>query len=339
MTYEEKRRQIQLRLADYSNLEFDELALDIFRYQAEYNELYTSYLKLIDKKVSLIKHANQIPFLPIQLFRNYRIKTGQWQEQFIFGSGGTTGQTTSRHFVRDLDWYQQNCRTAFVQQYGPLKDYTILALLPSYLERSGSSLISMVAHFIEVSGQKDGGFFLDNTSELLSVLESIWSNPNSRALLLGVSFALLDLAESSKVDLKKCIIMETGGMKGRRKEITREELHQVLKTSFGVPFIHSEYGMTELFSQAYSHGNGRFVPAPTLKAVAREITDPFTLVPYGKLGALNFIDLANFDTCSFIATDDLGKVYEDGTFEVLGRLDNSDIRGCNLMVRDGISGG
>jgi hypothetical protein len=331
MSYEQQRAVIFQKVRQFNGHRFDELALDIFRFQAAWNELYARFLQLLQVDIRKINAIQAIPFLPIQFFKDHDIKTGNWQEETIFTSSGTTATTTSSHYVRDLDFYRENTVKGFRHFYGDPAGYCVLALLPSYLERTGSSLVCMAEHFIKRSDFLHSGFFLNNKDQLVKVLmdEALKNKP---VLLLGVSFALLELAEEYSVDLQHVIIMETGGMKGRRRELIRAELHSRLKTTFHCEAIHSEYGMTELFSQAYSKGDGKFFPAPTMRVLAREITDPLTMQQTGKTGVLNIIDLANFDTCSFIATDDLGRVEEDGSFEVLGRVDDSDIRGCNLMV-------
>lgn len=310
---------------------FNALALDVFRFQALHNPLYNRYLELIGKKIQAVETVQEIPFLPIELFKTYDIQTGDWTPERIFSSSGTTGQTTSRHLLHDPDWYRMGARRAFARQYGPVENFCFLALLPSYLERNNSSLVFMAEDFISLSRYAQSGFYLYNMADLVKVLSDCVQN-NIPTVLLGVSFALLDLAEAFPMPLEQVIVMETGGMKGRRAELTREQLHQVLRTAFQVQHIHSEYGMTELLSQAYSPGNGRFYPAPTMRVLAREAADPFAIRPWGQNGALNIIDLANVDTLSFIATDDLGRVAEDHSFEVTGRLDSSEIRGCNLMV-------
>ncbi|MCO6487137.1 MAG: acyl transferase [Phaeodactylibacter sp.] len=313
--------------------EFDALALDLFRYQSKYNPLYRQFLNLLGIVSPEINRLEDIPFLPIQFFKTHNVETGSWEPALTFSSSGTTASATSRHLLRDPGFYRRNARRGFSHFYGPVADYCVLALLPSYMERSGSSLVFMAEDFIRQSRYPQSGFFLYNTKELIGILADCKKNAVP-TLLLGVSFALWELAEQYPMDLGGIIIMETGGMKGRRREITREELHGILMAAFQVETIHSEYGMTELLSQAYSRGGGLFRPAPTMRVLAREITDPFTLQQSGKTGALNIIDLANLDTISFIATDDLGRVYEDGSFEVLGRLDASDARGCNLLVQD-----
>jgi hypothetical protein len=275
----------------------------------------------------------EIPCLPISFFRKDLIRTGRWKPERIFTSSGTTGELASRHAVRDTAWYDQISVSIFESFYGPLSRITMLALLPAYLERSGSSLVHMAQHFTEVSGQSESGFFLHDLAGLREQLLRL-REQGRMVLLLGVSFALLDLAERFPMDLSGVVVMETGGMKGRRREITRQELHAILQEAFHLPAIHSEYGMTELFSQAYSAGGGLFHPGKTLRVMPREITDPLSPERPGRNAALNMVDLANLDTCSFIATDDLGRCYEDGSFEVLGRMDGSDIRGCNLMISD-----
>ncbi|MFQ5446919.1 MAG: acyl transferase [Saprospiraceae bacterium] len=329
MSYEQQRELIFQKVRNIVPESFEALALEVFRFQAVHNPVYARYLSLLKIDFQKVGSAGSIPFLPIQLFKNHSVKTGDWEEETTFTSSGTTGAAASRHPVRDVSFYLKNAVAGFRHFYGDPAGYCILALLPSYLERTGSSLVCMAEHFIQHSSYPQSGFFLKNTDELLQVLAA--SRPK-KALLLGVSFALLDLAERHQPDFRGVVVMETGGMKGRRRELTRHELHGILKKAFNVSAIHSEYGMTELFSQAYSKGEGRFLPAPTMRVFSREITDPLTAQQPGKTGVLNIIDLANFDSCSFIATDDLGRVFSDGSFEVLGRLDNSDIRGCNLMV-------
>jgi phenylacetate-coenzyme A ligase PaaK-like adenylate-forming protein len=310
---------------------FDQVALAIFRYQAQYNSIYRQFIEILGIEPDKIQDIHQIPFLPIPFFKTHEIKTGQWQTQTIFTSSGTTGQTPSQHLVKDINWYLTNSVDGFEEFYGSVQDYCILALLPSYLERKGSSLIKMVEYFIQQSKYQQSGFYLYNHEELIQHLK-ILNHQNIPTLLIGVSFALWELAENFPTELKNIIFMETGGMKGKREEITRTALHQILKNAFQVNSIHSEYGMTELLSQAYSKGNGLFECSKTMKIITKEITDPFTSQKIGKSGTLNIIDLANIDTCSFIATQDVGRVYEDNRFEILGRLDVSDIRGCNLMI-------
>lgn len=311
--------------------DFDQLALEVFRYQATYNSLYADYIRLLDINPEKVVKVEQIPFLPIQFFKTHDIQTGKWEPEAIFTSSGTTGQTTSRHLVRDLDFYLRNTRRGFEHFYGNLEEYCVLALLPSYLEREGSSLVAMANYFIQQSKFDFSGFFLYNLEELIQVLQECKYH-NIPTLLLGVSFALWELAEQYPMDLSKLVIMETGGFKGRKREIIRPELHEILKRGFNVKNIHSEYGMTEIFSQAYAKVNGIFFNSPTLRIFTRQITDPLTSEKHGKTGVINIIDLANLHTISFIATEDLGRKYKDGSFDVLGRLDASDVRGCNLLV-------
>ena len=278
-----------------------------------------------------VTQLEAIPFLPIEFFKSKKIRSSSAEVQAIFTSSGTTGATTSQHFVSSLDHYEKCFVTAFELYYGPVSDYCLLALLPSYLERQGSSLIYMVDALIKRSDHQTSGFYLNNHDELFQTLQEL-ERIGQKTLLIGVSFALLDFVETFKLNLNNTIIMETGGMKGRRQELIRAELHHYLQKGFGVDHIHSEYGMTELLSQAYSHGEGLFHCPPWMKVFARDTEDPLSLQKYGKTGGLNIIDLANYNSCAFIATQDLGKVYQNGSFEVLGRFDHADVRGCNLMV-------
>ena len=310
---------------------FEPVCMELFRYQANENQLYKEFLHLLEIDVADVTCPEEIPCLPIQLFKKYRIRTGTWDVFEVFTSSGTTGSSTSMHLLRDPNWYRDLSIRGFEKFYGPIEDWCILALLPAYLERQGSSLIYMAEQFMQASGHPQNGFYLDNLEDLNRQIIKL-RNSDQNVLLLGVSFALLDFAEQYPQDLSSFTIMETGGMKGRRQEITRAELHELLKTAFQTSTIHSEYGMTELLSQAWSTGQGRFFPSPTMRILLREITDPFSLVRQGRSGLINVIDLANIDTCSFIATDDLGRLSNDGSFEVLGRLDHSDVRGCNLLV-------
>lgn len=333
------RATLPERITSVTPETFPALALDVFHHQAVHNHIYARYLELLRIPPSSVTQMTEIPHLPIALFKKYRLQSGSWEATRTFTSSGTTGNTTSQHPLRNEEWYRQNARRAFEAIYGPLRDRVVLALLPAYLERTGSSLVFMADDFIRTSQNPASGFFLNNLPALKEQLLAARGRGSTElaecalpTLLIGVSFALLDLAEQYPMDLGNTIIMETGGMKGRRRELTRAELHGTLKTAFGVEHIHSEYGMTELLSQAYAPKNGVFRPAPTLRAATRQITDPFSPTPPGKTGALNLTDLANLDTISFIATDDLGRVYPDGTFEVLGRMDASDVRGCNLLV-------
>ena len=314
-----------------SNAEFEALALDVFNYQFKNNSVYRSFCDLLYKHPADVKHVLDIPFLPIQFFKSHNVLSSSQTIEKTFSSSGTTGITTSKHFVTDLKLYEDSYLKAFKHFYGNIEDYVVLALLPSYLERDGSSLIYMVNDLISKSKKAESGFYLNNLEDLARTLQSLEAK-NQKTILIGVSFALLDLVEQYKFNLQHTVVMETGGMKGRRKEIIRQELHHILKTGFGVKQIHSEYGMTELLSQAYSKGNGVFECAPWMKILTRDTEDALTIQQPNKTGGINVIDLANFNSCAFIATQDLGKVYDNGQFEIIGRFDNSDIRGCNLMA-------
>ena len=311
--------------------DFEKITMKVFRYQYENNLVYQQFCNLIHRNPSNVKSVNEIPFLPIQFFKSHEVLSSKEIIQQTFTSSGTTGMQTSKHLVTDVSLYEISYRKGFSEFYGNIENYCVLALLPSYLEREGSSLIYMVEDLIELSNHPDSGFYLHNYNELIQKLEEL-DNAGQNVLLIGVTYALLDLVEQHQFDLKNTIIMETGGMKGKRKEMIREELHTILCNGFGVPTIHSEYGMTELLSQAYSLGNGIFECPPWMQIIIRDPEDALTLLPQGKNGGINVIDLANINSCSFIATQDLGKKYPNHSFEVLGRFDNSDIRGCNLMV-------
>lgn len=278
-----------------------------------------------------MKSIYHIPFLPIKFFKKTEIYAPGQQVEKIFTSSGTTGSTTSKHFITDLSIYEESFSKAFELFYGDIKEYIILALLPSYLEREGSSLVYMADKLIEESLHPDSGFYLNNLSLLGEKLVDL-DRSGKKILLLGVSFALLDLVEKQNFRLQNTVVMETGGMKGRRKEMIREELHKILKHGFGLEHIHSEYGMTELLSQAYSAGNGIFQCPPWMKILIRDPEDPLSYMAHGKTGGINVIDLANINSCAFIATQDLGKMHSTDEIEIMGRFDNSDIRGCNLMV-------
>lgn len=311
--------------------EFEQKALDIFQYQFEQNTVYRSFCDLLYKHPSDIKTIEDIPFLPITFFKSHEVVSSQEKAQAIFTSSGTTGSIVSKHYVKDTTIYEASFYKGFMQYYGNIEDYVILALLPSYLERSGSSLVYMVDHLIASSKHPDSGFYLNNYDSLSKKLKELDAS-GQKVLLIGVSFALLDIVEEYQFQLKNTIVMETGGMKGRRKELIREELHDILKKGFGVSTIHSEYGMTELLSQAYSKGNGIFTTPPWMRVLTRDTEDPLTILPNSKTGGLNVIDLANIHSCSFIATQDLGSIHQNGSFSIIGRFDNSDIRGCNLMA-------
>ncbi|WP_273275370.1 acyl transferase [Maribacter polysiphoniae] len=311
--------------------EFESMAIDVFRFQLRNNSVYKEFCHYLDKTESNVKELKQIPFLPIDFFKSKKVVATKDQEQIVFSSSGTTGQVTSKHYVTQLKLYGQSFTKGFDHFYGDVSQYCILALLPSYLERSGSSLIYMVNDLIEKSNHADSGFYLKEIDALVETLTRL-DNQGVKTLLIGVSFALLDVVEEHTLQLNNTLVMETGGMKGRRKELIREELHDILKKGFGVSEIHSEYGMTELLSQAYSKGNGIFNTPPWMKVLIRDTEDPLSYLPDGKTGGINVIDLANINSCSFIATQDLGKKSKDRSFEILGRFDHSDIRGCNLMV-------
>jgi hypothetical protein len=318
--------------------QFEKIALKVFRLQYENNLVYQEFCDFLKIDKQSVKTLQQIPFLPIQFFKNHNVISNTNEIQETFTSSGTTGMITSKHLVTDVSLYEQSYRNAFSEFYGNIEDYSILALLPSYLERSSSSLIYMVKDLIELSNNEHSGFYLNNYDDLITKLVEL-DNAGQNILLIGVTYALLDLVEKQKFQLKNTIIMETGGMKGKRKELIREELHEILCDGFGVSSIHSEYGMTELLSQAYSLGNGIFECPAWMQILIRDPEDAMTYVSNGKTGGINVIDLANINSCSFIATQDLGKKYPNqpacrqaGSFEVLGRFDNSDIRGCNLMV-------
>lgn len=317
---------------ELKELDFDQAAMETFRFQALRNPIYKKFLSLLGRSAAEVHCVDEIPFMPIQFFKDFQIKTTDFVPEKTFLSSGTTGSIQSRHLVKDLNWYVWSFREAFDYFYGPIEDYVVLALLPSYLEREGSSLIYMADDFIKTSKHKESGFYLNNRKELIENLNEL-EKSGKKTLLLGVSFALLDLVEEHPFSLKHTVVMETGGMKGRRKEMIREELHQVLATGFGVEHIHSEYGMTELLSQAYSKGKGVFQCPPWMKIKIRDTEDALTLLPEGKSGGINIIDLANRYSCSFLATQDLGRCIDDKNFEVLGRFDNSDIRGCNLLIQ------
>ena len=311
--------------------QFNAISLEIFNLQYRNNAVYREFCKHLKKPESQIKHICDIPFLPIEFFKSKKVLSVKQIPKIIFTSSGTTGSTTSKHYISNIEIYKKSCQTAFEYFYGDIKKYCILALLPSYLERKGSSLIYMVDSLIKKSKHTHSGFYLYDLAALKEKLEFLNAN-GSKVLLIGVSFALLDFVEKHQLNLKNTVVMETGGMKGKRKEIIRKELHAILQKGFGINAIHSEYGMTELLSQAYSIGNGVFKTPPWMKIFTRDIKDPITLQAIGKTGGINVIDLANIDSCSFIATQDLGKIHSDNSFEILGRFDNSDIRGCNLMV-------
>jgi phenylacetate-coenzyme A ligase PaaK-like adenylate-forming protein len=313
--------------------EFDRLARDIFGHQAEHNQVYKDYLRALGPDITHSPGIERIPFLPVGFFKNHKIITGSGAPEIVFESSGTTGTVPARHFVTDLNIYRESFVRTFRFFYGDPADYIITALLPSYFERGNSSLIFMVNELIKLSCSGQSGFYINKDAELIKVLQS-GIKSGRKCLLIGVSFALLDLAEKHHPDLSGALVMETGGMKGRREEITRDELHKLLSQSLNAGPIHSEYGMTELLSQAYSEADGKFRCPPWMKVLLRDPLDPLSLLTEtGRAGIINIIDLANINSCSFLATDDIGRVHTDGSFEVLGRSDSSEMRGCNLMVQ------
>lgn len=314
-----------------NDTEFKNIALQVFKHQFNHNAVYRSFCDLLYVNPSDVHELHEIPFLPIQFFKSRQILSSTNPIQTTFTSSGTTGQVTSKHHITDLKLYETSFKKGFKHFYGDITDYTILALLPNYLEREGSSLVYMVDHLIKDSKQPNSGFYLHNLKELKDTLITL-DQAGKKVLLIGVTFALLDLIESYTFNLKHTIVMETGGMKGQRKELIREELHQLLKTGFGVDAIHSEYGMTELLSQGYSKGHGIFNCPPWMRILTRDPEDALTVFNHPRTGGINVIDLANINSCSFIATQDLGKTYNTTDFEIIGRFDDSDIRGCNLMV-------
>ncbi len=311
---------------------FNETALRIFQYQYQNNEIYRSFTDLLGLKPAKIHRVQEIPFLPISFFKEHRIVSGLDKKiEIAFSSSGTTGMIPSHHYVTDLVLYERSFNTGFEYFYGAAEEYCFLALLPSYLERTGSSLIYMMDHLIRKTEKNGSGFFLNNFEELYRKL-LLNEKKKRKTILFGVSFALLDFIEQYRISFPELTVMETGGMKGRRKELVREELHGILCNAFHINSIHSEYGMTELLSQAWSKGDGIFHCPPWMKVLIRDVNDPLSLIGDGKTGGINVIDLANINSCSFIATQDLGTSYADGSFEVQGRFDDSDVRGCNLMV-------
>lgn len=318
-------------IRSYSNSEFEKTAIEIFKYQAKNTLVYKEYLNHIQCPIKEVHKLEQIPFLPISFFKTHQIIHQAKQSQLTFLSSGTTDFNRSKHLIASPQLYEMSFEKGFELFFGNIQDYTILALLPSYMEQQNSSLIYMMNQLIQKTGKQESGFYLHNYQELLEKIE-ILDKKGEKTLLVGVTYALLDLLEIKSFQLKNTIIMETGGMKGRRKEMIKKDLHHNLKKGFGVEKIYSEYGMTELQSQAYAMGDTLFTPTPWMKIMIREVEDPFTFLSHEKTGGMNVIDFANLFSCSFIETQDLGKTYANGTFEVLGRYDHSDIRGCNLMI-------
>ena len=309
---------------------FDDLCNTVFHFQYQNNPIYHKWVDLIDPFPSERKIPQKIPALPISFFKEQRVTTGNWQEQKIFESSGTTGMVTSRHYVADTTIYEQSFIQGFELQYGSIQNWCVLALLPAYLERENSSLVYMANKMIAMSNHSESGFYLYNYEALANKLKEL-ELKGQPTLLLGVTFALLDFSAQFPLQLKNTVVMETGGMKGRGRELTRPELHKTLIGRLGLKNIHAEYGMTELFSQAYSKNSGRYYCPPWMKVFVRKEDDPIELLREGT-GLIQIIDLANIYSCSFIATQDIGKLYADGSFEVLGRMDHADIRGCSLLV-------
>jgi len=310
---------------------FNDIALQLFHFQLENNVVYREYVRHLNADIHAVKTVEQIPFLPISFFKNHDLRTGDWTAETSFSSSGTTGLQTSVHHLRSLRFYLDHSVRCFEYFFGDITQYHFLALLPSYLERRDSSLVAMIQNFMQKSRSTSSGFYLENIDKLVKDLNRLRKD-GKKTVLWGVTFALLDLAERYHPDLSHCLVFETGGMKGRREEITRQELHTRLNQAFGTDKIFSEYGMTELLSQAYTRGGNSFFCPPWMKVVARDISDPMEKGLLNTSGGINVIDFANADSIAFIETEDIGRVWEDGSFEVLGRLDNSDIRGCNLMV-------
>lgn len=309
---------------------FNQLALNVFRFQYANNHVYRQWVDHLQIDINRVNNIVDIPFLPVSFFKSYDVVSGAFEPEIIFESSGTTQTINSRHLVKDVSLYRRSFREGFAHFYGDVEDWCVIGLLPAYLERSGSSLVMMVDDLVKESKHAYSGFYLYNYEELHAVLLQLEAQ-RQKTLLIGVTFALLDFAQQFPMQLKHTTIMETGGMKGRRKEMIRQEVHRLLQQSLGISHVHSEYGMTELLSQGYSKGEGIFNTVPWMKVLVRDEDDPLHVAQQGR-GVINVIDLANIDSCSFIATDDLGKIYNDGSFEILGRMDNSDIRGCSLMV-------
>jgi phenylacetate-coenzyme A ligase PaaK-like adenylate-forming protein len=324
-------KSFESQLYSVNEKSFEDIALALFRFQAKNNPVYRQYIRNLAVNINKIHTVNSVPFLPISFFKTQSIKTGDWNPETTFASSGTTGSSTSSHQIMNVQFYLNHAVRCFEHFFGSITNYHFLALLPSYLERTNSSLVAMMDHFIKQSGSEHSGFYLHDTDKLVNDLKLL-TNDSKKVILWGVSFALLDLTERYQLDLKHCIVFETGGMKGRRKELTRDELHTILSKQLNVKKIYSEYGMTELLSQSYSKGGAHFFCPPWMKILGRDITDPLEIGLQNQTCGINVIDLANWHSISFIETEDMGKCYENGTFEVLGRLDNSEVRGCNLMV-------
>ena len=327
-----EKRTFELNLNSNSyEANFNTLALQAFHYQYSSNSIYRSYVSTLKLDVEKINHYTHIPFLPIQFFKSHKVTcNNNGKEQLIFLSSATTGEIRSKHYIHDVSLYEKSFLSTFKKFYGNPNEYCILALLPNYLEKGDSSLVYMFNRLVNESKHELSGFYLSNLDDLIKTIRVLIQS-KQKTILLGVTYALLDLADKAISLNENFIVMETGGMKGKRKEMVKEELHNYLKSQLNVDAIHSEYGMTELLSQAYSKQNGIFECPPWMKISIREVNDPFSIVKLGKTGGLNIIDLANLHSCSFIETKDLARINKINTFEIIGRFDNSDIRGCNLM--------
>ncbi len=318
----------------FRGLDFDRTCVEVFRFQYQNNVIYKHYVEALGIEPASVQTPAQIPFLPVRLFKSHEIVTTRFKPQLIFESSGTTETINSKHYIKDIDIYENSFFTCFNRFYGNIEDWCVLGLLPSYLERQHSSLVYMVQKLVEKSAHPLSGFYLYDFEKLAHTVQ-VLEERKQKTLLLGVSFALLDFAEQYTIPLQHTVVMETGGMKGRRREMIRAEVHDVLKNAFSVNSIHSEYGMSELLSQAYSFGDGIFRSPDWMRILLREEEDPLSIIITGDRpvrGLINIIDLANIYSCSFIATDDLGVLYPDGSFEVTGRRDNSDLRGCSLLA-------
>ncbi|MGI9526909.1 MAG: acyl transferase [Weeksellaceae bacterium] len=316
---------------DYNAKAFEDKCLELFHFQAKHNLTYNKFIQFLGVNPLEIQEVMEIPFMPISFFKEFKIVSTEEPTSKIFTSSGTTGSIPSKHYVADIALYHRQLDASFKHFYGDFQDYVVFPLLPAYAERSGSSLIDMVDYWMTKTGQENKNYYLYNHKQLAQdLLEAKLGN--KKVILIGVSFALIDFAENFPMDLEGVTIIETGGMKGRKKEITRQELHKILSQAFQVEHIQSEYGMTELLSQAYAQNNGLFQTPPWMQILLRDPEDPFSYVPQGKSGGINVIDFANVNSCAFIATDDLGRYHADNQLEILGRFDNSDVRGCNLMV-------
>jgi hypothetical protein len=316
------------KLLGLQSADFYTLAIELYKYQLANNAVYRSWAQLMPAFDG--QRITSIPALPVSFFKTHKVLTGHFEPAIIFESSGTTGMVNSRHYVKDLSIYETSFIKGFEHFYGHITDWCVLALLPAYLEREGSSLVYMANHLIKASGHPQSGFYLYNQTDLATVLASLEAAAQP-TILIGVTFALLDFAANYPQTLKHTLVLETGGMKGRGKELVRKELHEKLKIGFGQEAIHGEYGMTEMLSQAYAKGGGKYYCSPYMKVLVRGEDDPFDVREVGE-GLLQIIDLANVHSCSFIATQDMGKVYADGSFEIYGRVDHADLRGCSLLV-------